>query len=98
MFNEAYNDIFIYVPTMRQIIRIDEGSGDNLTDNDIAQGYVDYIYYEVYNVQQDLPEVDGGMIMLTEWFQEKFESTKEAIPAVLDMAYGDESIEYIMLD
>ena len=98
MFNEAYNDIFIYVPTMRQIIRIDEGSGDNLTDDDIAQGYVDYIYYEVYNVQQDLPEVDGGMIMLTEWFREKFESTKEAIPAVLDMAYGDESIEYIMLD
>ena len=98
MFNEAYNDIFIYVPTMRQIIRIDEGSGDNLTDDDIAQGYVDYIYYEVYNVQQDLPEVDGGIIMLTEWFQEKFESTKEAIPAVLDMAYGDESIGYVVLD
>ena len=98
MFNEAYNDIFIYVPTMRQIIRIDEGSGDNLTDDDIAQGYVDYIYYEIYNVQQDLPEVDGGTIMLTEWFEEKFESTKEAIPAVLDMAYGDESIEYIMLN
>ena len=98
MFNEAYNDIFIYVPTMRQIIRIDEGSGDNLTNDDIDQGYVDYIYYEVYNVQQDLPEVDGGIIMLTEWFQEKFESTKEAIPAVLDMAYGDESIGYIMLD
>ena len=98
MFNEAYNDIFIYVQTKKQIIRIDEGSGDNLTDDDIAQGYVDYIYYEVYNVQQDLPEVDGGIIMLTEWFQEKFESTKEAIPAVLDVAYGDESIEYIMLD
>lgn len=98
MFNEAYNDIFIYVKTKKQIIRIDEGSGDNLTDDDIAQGYVDYIYYEVYNVQQDLPEVDGGTIMLTEWFQEKFESTKEAIPSVLDMVYGDESIGYIMLD
>ena len=98
MFNEAYNDIFIYVKTKKQIIRIDEGSGDNLTDDDIAQGYVDYIYYEVYNVQQDLPEVDGGIIMLTEWFQEKFESTKEAIPAVLDMAYGDESIGYVVLD
>ena len=98
MFNEAYNDIFIYVQTKKQIIRIDEGSGDNLTDDDIAQGYVDYIYYEVYNVQQDLPEVDGGTIMLSEWFQEKFESTKEAIPAVLDMAYGDESIEYVMLN
>ena len=96
--NNEFNDIFIYVPTMRQIIRIDEGSGDNLTDDDIAQGYVDYIYYEVYNVQQDLPEVDGGIVMLTELFQNKFKSVKDAIPAVLDMAYGDESIGYIMLD
>lgn len=98
MYNEVYNDIFIYVQTKKQIIRIDEGSGDNLTDDDIGQGYVDYIYYEVYNVQQDFPEIDGGMIMLKELFQEKFKSTKEAIPAVLDMAYGDESIEYIVLD
>lgn len=98
MNNDNFNDIFIYVQTKKQIIRIDEGSGDNLTDDDIAQGYVDYIYYEVYNVQQDLLETDGGMIMLTELFQEKFKSTKEAIPAVLDMAYGDESIGYIMLD
>lgn len=98
MFNDAFNDIFIYVQTRKQIIRIDEGSGDNLTDDDIAQGYVDYIYYEVYNVQQDLPEVDGGMIMLTELFQEKFKSTKDAIPAVLDMVYGNESIGYIVLD
>lgn len=98
MFNEAFNDIFIYVQSRKQIVRIDEGSGDNLTDDDIAQGYVDYIYYEVYNVEQDLPEVDGGMIMLTELFQEKFKSTKDAIPAVLDMAYSDESIDYIMLD
>ena len=98
MNNNEFNDIFIYVQAMKQIIRIAEGSGDNLTDDDISQGYVDYIYYEVYNVQQDLPEVDGGTIMLTEWFQEKFESTKEAIPAVLDMAYGDESIGYVVLD
>lgn len=98
MFNDKFNAIFIYVQTKRQIIRIDEGSGDNLTDDDIAQGYVDYIYYEVYNVEQDLPEVDGGMIMLTELFQEKFKSTKDAIPAVLDMAYGNESMGYIVLD
>ena len=98
MKNNEFNDIFIYVQTKKQIIRIDEGSGDNLTDDDIAQGYVDYIYYEVYNVQQDLPEVDGGIVMLTEMFQEKFKSVKDAIPAVLDMAYGDESIKYVVLD
>lgn len=98
MNNDAFKDIFIYVQALKQIVRIDEGSGDNLTDDDIEQGYVDYIYYEVYNVQQDFPEVDGGMIMLTEPFQEKFKSTKEAIPAVLDMAYGNESVGYIALD
>ena len=98
MFNDKFNAIFIYVQTKRQIIRIDEGSGDNLTDDDIAQGYVDYIYYEVYNVEQDFPEIDGGMIMLTELFQEKFKSTKDAIPAILDMAYGNESMGYIVLD
>ena len=98
MNNNEFNDIFIYVQGMRQIIRIGEGSGDNLTNDDINQGYVDYIYYDTYNVQQDLPEVDGGMIMLTELFQDKFKSTKDAIPAVLDMAYGDASIKYIVLD
>jgi len=98
MNNDKFNDIFIYVQTKKQIVRIDDGSGDNLTDDDIEQGYVDYIYYEVYNVQQDFPETDGGMIMLKEPFQEKFKSTKEAIPAVLDMAYGNESIGYIVLD
>lgn len=98
MFNEAYNDIFIYVQAMKQIIRIAEGSGDNLTNDDISKGYIDYIYYDVYNVQQDLPEVDGGMVMLTELFQKKFKSVKDAIPAVLDMAYGDESIKYVVLD
>lgn len=96
--NNEFNDVFIYVPTMRQIIRIDEGSGDNLTNDDIDQGYIDYIYYEVYNVQQDLPEVDGGIVMLTELFQNKFKSVKDAIPAVLDMAYGNASIEYSVLD
>ena len=98
MNNNEFNDIFIYVQAMKQIIRIAEGSGDNLTDDDISQGYIDYIYYDVYNVQQDLPEVDGGMVMLTELFQEKFKSTKEAIPMVLDMAYGDASIKCIVLD
>ena len=96
--NNEFNDVFIYVPTMRQIIRIDEGSGDNLTNDDIDQGYIDYIYYEVYNVQQDLPEVDGGIVMLTELFQNKLKSVKDAIPSVLDMAYGNASIEYSVLD
>jgi hypothetical protein len=64
----------------------------------VKAGYVDYIYYEQYSRENGFPEVDGGMVMLTELFQVKYKSTKEAIPAVLDMAYGDENMEYIVLD
>lgn len=92
-----FDDVYIYVPSEQQIIKISEGSGDNLTDEDEVAGYVDYIYYEQYSREAGFPEVDGGMVMLTKLFQEKFSSTKEAIPAVLDMAYGDETIEYIEL-
>ena len=92
-----YDSIFIYVPSFRQIVKIAEGSGDSLDENDLAQGYVDYIYYEQYAVKDGFPDVDGGIVLLTELFQDKFKSTKEAIPSVLDMAYGNENLEYIIL-
>lgn len=93
-----FDTVFIYVPAMKQIVRISEGSGDNLLDEDIKAGYVDYIYYEQHEVGIDFPEVDGGQVMLTELFREQFTCTKDAIPHVLDMAYGDDSLKYIVLD
>lgn len=93
-----FDTIFIYVPDTKQIIRISEGTGDNLLDEDIDAGYVDYIYYEQHRVAIDFPEVDGGQIMLTKPFQEQFTCTKDAIPNVLDMAYGDDSMKYVVLD
>ena len=93
-----FDEIYIYVPSKKQIIRIAEGSGDNLTDDDLDQGYVDYIYYETHSLKQDIPEVNGGMIMLKQLFRQKYNSTKEAIPAVLDMAYEDESIDYLLFN
>lgn len=92
-----FDEIYIYVPAEQQILKISEGSGDNLLEEDIVEGYVDYIYYEQYSREYGFPELDGGMVMLTEMFQDKYESTKECIPAVLDMAFGDETMEYIVL-
>lgn len=93
-----FDSIYIYVPKMRQIVKISEGSGDNLLDEDIAAGYVDYIYYEQYVMDPDMRETDGGMVMLTELFREKFTNTNDAIPYVLDMAYGDDMLPYIVLE
>ena len=92
-----FDTIFIYVPDAHQILRISEGAGDNLLEEDIDAGYVDYIYYDQHELSIDLPEVDGGMVLLTEPFQEKFKSTEDAIPHVLGMAYGQPELSYIVL-
>ena len=93
-----FDPIYIYVPAVKQIIKIAEGSGDNLNDEDIEAGYVDYIYYEQYVMDPHLRETDGGMIMLTELFQDAFTCTADAIPDVLDMAYRDIHLKYIVLN
>jgi hypothetical protein len=92
-----YDDIFIYIPDFRQIVRISEGTGDNLLHEDIDAGYVDYIYYEQHELSTDLPEVDGGQVMLTELLRDQFKAMLECIPAVLEMAYGDADLEYMLL-
>lgn len=94
---QGYKDVFIFVPAMKEIIQISEGTGDNLRPEDMVQGHIDYIYYIQYEVEFGFPEVDGGQIMLDKSFVDKYKCTSDCIPAVLDMAFGDDSMEYIIL-
>ena len=86
--SERYRDLFIFVPETGQIIRIAEGDGSNLSAEDIENGYVDYIYYDQYELGEDIAEVDGGQILLTDPLRERYCCMSECIPDVLDMAYG----------
>ena len=92
-----YNDVFIFIPEKRQVIRIAEGSGDNLLQEDIENGYVDYIYYAQHELSADMPEVDGGMVLLEEPLRDKYRCMAECIPDVLDMAYGNCVTSYKIL-
>lgn len=92
-----FDTIYIYVPEANQIVRVSEGSGDGLSSEDLDGGYVDYVYYEQYALEEGVREVDGGMVMLTEPFQIKFSCTEDAVTDVLDMAYGQPTLEYIVL-
>ena len=93
----SYDDIFVYVPAFRQIVRIAEGTGDNLLYEDRDEGYVDYIYYEQHELDTDMPNVDGGQIMLKELLRDKFNDIRECIPMVLEMAYGSADLEHMVL-
>jgi hypothetical protein len=97
-----FDSIYIFVPEENRVVLIAEGSGDNLFDEDIENGYVDYIYYETYalpdNIEEDMHELDGGMVMLTEMFREKYETTEACVPDVLDMAFGQATLDWILFE
>lgn len=69
---------------------VQEGTGDNLLEEDIRDGYVDYIYYGVYETDDpnyipndDDDELDGGMCLLEKLYKDY--SVVELITHTLNM-------------
>ena len=47
-----------------KLITIVEGAGDNLTDEDIKDGYIDYVMTSIYRVDgEDIVLEDGGQML-----------------------------------
>lgn len=98
---DNYDDIYIYVSVPNEngyIIYISEGTGDNLLSEDIEEGYVDYINYEIYMLDNGIEEDDGGMIMLRELFRYKYSCTADCIPDVLEFIYDTKLINCQILN
>ena len=59
-----------------KFVVITEGTGDNLFQEDIDAGFVDYVNYEVYATleqareNEDAWSLDGGMVYLKELYQD----------------------------
>ena len=93
-------DLVIAVPEMNAVIRIAEGTGDNLLKEDEAEGYVDYINYDIYTASEiGLTEVpaDGGMVMSKEYIRDKYDSLLDAVSVVLEMAYNTSELTYFVI-
>lgn len=78
-------------------IRLAEGTGDNLLDEDEAEGFVDYImlYFLDYG-DGELMENDGIQVMLCEFYQVKFSSVDQVIKHLIDCEFIPD-VEYIVL-
>ena len=76
-----------------------EGDGGNLSSEDIANGCVDYIYYEIYDPQEigSADSEDGGMLMYKEYVSDKFKNLVEAVPDILKFAFDEDDMSYIIL-
>lgn len=93
----SFDDVYVFVPSKNQIVRIAEGTGDNLLGEDIEAGYVDYIIYEQYELDQGMPEMDGGQMMSETLVQSRYNQLADSIPDIMDMAYDDPNIERVIL-
>ena len=78
-------DLVIYAPRYEKIIRISEGDGCNLSSEDEANGYVDYLYYDVFDPQNLQDVEDGGMVLLKKPVKEEFNSFQEVVNRVCEM-------------
>lgn len=74
-----------------------EGTGDNLFEEDIEEGYIDYIYYDIYSLKKfhksgksledfvdEAEPFDGGLVLLKEKYSTL--TNKDIMSRVEDMA------------
>lgn len=93
MYPDGFDDVFVFLPESKSYISVQEGTGDNLLADDIADGYVDYVMYSLWHRDNsELVEDEGGMIMMRELIRDKYERLADLVPEVLaDAGLGGEA-------
>ena len=88
--------MLIWINDADVLVTAVEGTGDNLLDEDIKEGYRDYIMTNVYARDgHEIVENDGGQLMLEKMYADMEED--EIIKRVLDF-WGYNEFEYVILE
>lgn len=81
-------EVKAYINCEDKVIVASEGDGSNLWQEDIDAGYVDYVYYTVFDITDmfNVKECDGGMMLLTRPFNEvyKWKTSSDEEPDLID--------------
>lgn len=95
----GFGSLWLYVPEKNSIVFLQEGSGDNLEPEDRVNGMEDYVDCSSWELQPfgDVEESEGGDCMLPYLIQRDRTCLAETIPDVLDMLYGNPSLDAIIL-
>ena len=83
--------------------RKEDGAGEDLGDDaghrsgGEDDGNVDYLSSEQQEAGAGMPVVDGGQVMLEEPLRDRYQCMAGCIPDVLDLAYGNSRLDYMVL-
>lgn len=90
--------MLIYIKDYERLVTAVEGAGDNLTDEDIADGYNDYVMTSIYKQEgEELVLEDGGQMLTKEMIKdmELDEIAKRVVDYWTD---GNDDVEYVILN
>ncbi len=92
------NCVHLFIPSKNMLLSFEPGTGDNLLPEDEANGFDSYLNWYTKSMDSVEPEEDdAGMVLYN---SENFPYDKDllaAIPRVLDEAYDDPSINFVLL-
>jgi hypothetical protein len=90
--------MIIFIRDINKMITAVEGTGDNLTAEDEAEGLKDYMMTSIYKVDGEEVELeDGGQMMTAEYIKDL--ELDEVAHRLLDYwGYDYESTDWVMLD
>ena len=90
--------ILAWVKSRRVFLKIQEGTGDNLSEEDIANGMTDYVLWNVFRPEcididetLDMSLIDSGMMMFKTEVS-AVEALPECYAAAFDSAYDAEEV------
>lgn len=90
--------MIIFIRDLNKMITAVEGTGDNLTAEDEAEGLKDYMMTSIYKVDGEEVELeDGGQMMTAEYIKDL--ELDEVAHRLLDYwGYDYENTDWVMLD
>ena len=90
--------MILFIKGINKLITAVEGAGDNLLDEDIAEGLKDYMMTSVYKVDgEDVELEDGGQMMTSEYIKDL--EPEEIAHRLLDYwGYTSDSLDWVIVD
>ena len=90
--------MIIFIRDINKLITAVEGTGDNLTKEDEAEGLKDYMMTSIYSVSEDeITLEDAGQMMTSELIADL--ELEDRAKRLLDFwGYTDDSLDWVMLD
>ena len=90
--------MILFIKGINKLITAVEETGDNLLDEDIAEGLKDYMMTSIYKVDgEDVELEDGGQMMTSEYIKDL--EPEEIAHRLLDFwGYTDDSLDWVIVD